>query len=266
LVKADDVFEARLAEALAVPPEGDGSPSTVEVFQEYLNRIVSNLAELGRETPQKAVDRLYVAVNFARQQSDAQVQLVRELREAASARPEEDDPPENEHRAVCHAAVVAISRHLRTIKVENALSYPILELIAAFDDANLGISNPLFERAPHVPGSATMGRMDLIQKSYAAALVTILLNEMGLDQAAGYVARKSRLDAKQLTEFRKNLSRAAPYTSDNPATSKRARFRAPIEAKDLYDDTIKSFEEQKGSSTPLSAKEFVDDALKVTAK
>ncbi len=262
---ADDIFEARLAEALAVPPDGDGSPSTVEVFHEHLNRIASNLAELGRGMPPEGVDRLYAAVAFARQQSDAQVQLVRELREAASARPEEDDPPENERRAVCHAAVVAISHYLRTIKIENALSYPILELIAAFDDANLGISNPLFERAPHVAGTAKKGRMDLIEKSYAAALVTILLNEMGLDQAAGYVARRSRLDAKQLTEFRKNLSRAAPYTSDNPATSKRP-VRAPSEAKDLYDWTIKRFEEQKGSSTPLSAKEFVDEALKVMAK
>lgn len=129
--------------------------------------------------------------------------LVAQLSQALKVR-ESDNPG----RDVAKASILVVLEHLRDVGVPANLRTPIMELLAALDDAEAGRSNPLTAPSPKQEGAPKKLARPLIEHGLAVAAVTILIAHGGkkLDEALTFVAPKLGYKKSVLADLRKRYS------------------------------------------------------------
>jgi hypothetical protein len=97
--------------------------------------------------------------------------------------------------------------YLRSIDVDSELLQPLRDLLYALLDADAGVRNELFQPRPRT-GRPPKTFLEVANWARAAARVTLLIQrKTPAAVAVKQVAKDSRVDAKHLKEFRKNIQR-----------------------------------------------------------
>lgn len=135
---------------------------------------------------------------------DARERLIAAL---TAAQHSQDDDGDTVERSRTRKSLAALQDFLRDIDIPLVLRADLHKLDCALEDASVGRSNTLTEPATMARGTPTKKTYETNRETLAAAAVEILKRGgWKVDAAVSYAARGFRMDAKELANYRKNMT------------------------------------------------------------